>query len=142
MGLIFWVAYLDLLSNMKKKVFAIVTILISILFNFTSNVHAQVVNIDEVIDNIGFKNSIFSSSTNVGNILSRALFFVYAIAGFGLLIYLLKGGFDYLTSSGDPKKMEAGKNTITTALTGFLIVFGAFWITQIVSYIFGLGSSF
>ena len=105
---------------------------------------AEVVNIDEVIDSITdyFPKFRFSSSSRLADILTPALYFVYAIAGFGLLIFLVRGGLGYLTSGGDPKKAEAAKNTITTALIGFLIIFSGFWLTQIVGYIFGLGSAF
>lgn len=103
-------------------------------------VYAQeVVNLNEVINSIGGK---IPQLTSLSLIVSRSLYFVYAIAGIGLLVYFIGGGFGYLTSSGDPKKTEAAKNTITTALLGFIIIFAAFWITQIVNYIFGLGSAF
>ena len=49
-----------------------------------------------------------------------------------------RGGFDYLTSLGDPKKAETGKTKITRAITGFIIIFAAYWITQAVAFMLGL----
>lgn len=63
---------------------------------------------------------------------------IFPIAGIILLAYLVWGGFDYLTSMGDPKKAEAGKQKITAAIIGFIIIFVSYWIVQIVDYIFGL----
>lgn len=60
------------------------------------------------------------------------------IAGVLLLGYLIWGGFDYLLSMGDPKRAEAGKTKITQAIIGFFIIFAAYWITQLVAFLFGL----
>lgn len=77
--------------------------------------------------------------TNLGDIISALLPYFYAFAGVGLLLLLIWGGFKYLTSAGDPKKTEGAKGTITAAVIGFAIVIAAYWLTQIVNYIFGLG---
>ena len=51
---------------------------------------------------------------------------------------LLAAGFTLLTSAGDAKKMEQGKSRLTNALIGFLIIFTAYWFTQIMGKIFGI----
>lgn len=75
---------------------------------------------------------------NLAEVISRAIPFVFAFAGIGLLLMLLNGGFTLLTSAGDPKKLESGKQTLTYALVGFLIIFVAYWLVQILGRIFGL----
>ncbi len=78
--------------------------------------------------------------TNLASVVTVALKkLVFPIAGIILLAYLVWGGFDYLTSLGDPKKAEAGKNKITAAIIGFIIIFASYWIVQIVDYVFQLG---
>jgi len=76
--------------------------------------------------------------TDLGSIVSASLPFLFAIAGVILFIFIIWGGFDYLTSMGDPKKAEMGKNKITSAVIGFILIFAAFWITQLVSYLLKL----
>lgn len=76
----------------------------------------------------------------IGNILSAAIPLVLAFAGLGLLLMLLSAGFTFLTSAGDAKKMEQGKQQLTFAVVGFLIVFAAYWIVQLTGTIFGLQS--
>lgn len=83
-----------------------------------------------------FTNFQFNS---VGDVVSGIIPFVFAFAGIGLLIMLIIGGFSLLTSAGDAKKLEQGKQTLTYALVGFLIIFVAYWIVQILGRIFGLG---
>jgi len=75
----------------------------------------------------------------LSSLVTNALPIIFSIAGAILFIYLIWGGFDFLTSMGDPKKAESGKNKITSAIIGFIIIFTAFWITQIIDYLFKLG---
>ncbi len=74
----------------------------------------------------------------ISDVVNRAVIFVFPIAGIILFIMLVLGGFSFLTSGGDPKKMEGAKNMITMSLVGFAILLLAYWITQIVAFVFGL----
>jgi len=74
----------------------------------------------------------------LGTIISRAVPFVLAFAGIGLLLMLLFSGFEYLTSAGDAKKLEGAKQRLTYSIVGFLLIFTAFWLVQIAGNIFGL----
>lgn len=97
-----------------------------------------VVDLNGLIGTLGLPAEL----TTLTGIVSRALLVMYPLAGILLLLFLIWGGFQYLTSSGDPKKTEAAKSTLTWAILGFIIVVTAFWLTQIVSTIFGLGTTF
>lgn len=87
-------------------------------------------------DFVGFSNFRFN---NLGDVITGIIPFVFAFAGMGLLIMLLLGGFSLLMSAGDAKKLEKGKQTLTYAILGFLIIFVAYWLVQILGAIFGLG---
>lgn len=84
----------------------------------------------------GFK----SDFTNLSSIVTNAIPLLFSVAGLILLAYLIWGGFDYLTSMGDPKKAEAGKTKITNAVIGFFIIFAAYWITQLITLFLKLES--
>jgi|SRR3989344_3877422 len=79
--------------------------------------------------------------TTFGSIITTLLTYILPLAGMVLLLYLLFAGFQYLTSAGDPKKVEQAKERLTSALVGFVIVFAAYWIVQIVGTVLGLGST-
>ena len=66
------------------------------------------------------------------------LFWIFFLAGVALIIYLIIGGFKYLTSGGDPKAAGAAKQIITNAIIGFIIIFAAFWIIQLLGSVLGL----
>lgn len=76
--------------------------------------------------------------TSIGDVVTRLIPFVFAFAGIGLLLMIISAGFTLLTSAGDAKKLDMGKNKLTYALVGFLIIFVAFWVVQIMGRIFGL----
>lgn len=76
---------------------------------------------------------------NLSSVVSNFIPILFPIAGFILFIFLVWGGFDFLTSMGDPKKAEGAKNKITNALLGFVIIFAALIITQIIDKVFNLG---
>lgn len=77
--------------------------------------------------------------TNLASLINHALPLVFSIAGIFLLLYLVWGGFGYLTSMGDPKKAESAKKKITNAIIGFIIIFVAYWLVQILDYVLKLG---
>jgi len=80
-----------------------------------------------------------STSTTIGTIISALLNFIFPIAGLLLLLYFIYGGFLLMTSGGTPQRAQAARAMITTALTGFAIIFAAYWIVQAVGIMLGLG---
>ncbi len=75
---------------------------------------------------------------NIGEIINALVPYIFALAGLVLLLILIWGGFEMMTSAGDPKKMESAKGKLTNAVAGFIIIFVAFWLVQILEVIFGL----
>ena len=78
------------------------------------------------------------NGVNIGSIIGSALQYIFAFAGFALLLMLISAGFTFLTSAGDAKKMTAGKQRLTNAVLGFLIIFAAYWLVLIAGRIFGI----
>ncbi len=50
---------------------------------------------------------------------------VFALGGLACFVFLLIGGFNYLTAGGDDKAIQAAKNTLTWAIIGLVVIFGA-----------------
>lgn len=71
-------------------------------------------------------------------IINALLPYIFSAAGILLLIYLVFGGFQFLTSGGDPGKTAAARSKITNALLGIGIVFTAYWIVQVVGMFLGI----
>jgi len=74
-----------------------------------------------------------------GGIVSRLLQFLFPLSGLVLFVMIIWGGFEILTkSSQGTKAIEAGRNRITAAIIGFLLLFATYWIAQIIEVIFGI----
>lgn len=82
-----------------------------------------------------------TTTTSLGIIVSELLKYLFPFTGLLLFIYLLIGGFSYLTSGGEPKAMEQAQSKITNAIVGFVIVFVAYWVVQIFEFMFGISGS-
>ncbi len=82
-----------------------------------------------------------TSGAPIGPVIGRALPYVFAFAGIGLLLMIIRSGFTLMLSAGDAKKMEKGKATLTNAIIGFILIFVAFWVVQILGIMFGWQSS-
>lgn len=80
----------------------------------------------------------FSNSTP-GLIVSASLRIIFPLAGLVLLLMMLYGGYNLMLSGGDPKRAQAAKSILTTALVGFIIIFIAFWLVNIIGRVLGLG---
>lgn len=73
-----------------------------------------------------------------GGIISRLLSFLFPLAGLVLFLLISWGGFEILLNSASQKGVEAGKNRITAAIVGFILLFSAYWMAQIVEVVFGI----
>jgi hypothetical protein len=60
------------------------------------------------------------------------------ISALAVLLYLILGGFQWLTSGGDKGKTEAARNKITAALIGLLIVLASWAIYNLILSFFGI----
>ena len=80
----------------------------------------------------------FSRGLTIGEIVNELIPYIYSFIGIVLMIYLILGGFQYMTSRGEPKATEAAKGKITNALIGFLIVFASYWMVQIIGFVLGI----
>jgi hypothetical protein len=103
-------------------------------FSYTfimERIFAETVNL---IDHAPSK-SITSISILVNLLLKNAL----TIAGVICLVLLILGGFSFIVSAGgDAKAKEKGKNTITSAVIGLVLIFAAYWIIQIIQIVTGI----
>ena len=83
--------------------------------------------------------SLDASNLNTpGKLVSRALTYAFPIAGTILFVMILWGGFEMISGATESKSMEAGKQRITAAVLGFLLLFAAYWITQLVQIVFNV----
>lgn len=77
------------------------------------------------------------ANKNLGAIISQALEYAIVLGGIAMFAYLLWGGFDLLTSAGNPEGIQKGTQKIIFAIIGFLVIFASYFIVQLVETMFG-----
>lgn len=73
-----------------------------------------------------------------GALISAWLPNIYVVAGIVLFFFALLGGFTMITNAGDTEKIQQGQKTLTAAAIGFAILFGSYWIIQIIQVLTGI----
>ena len=66
--------------------------------------------------------------------------FLFVIIGLIFFAMLVMAGWDYMLSSGDPKKVAAATTRLINALIGLVITVVAFLLVRLVTNMLGLGN--
>lgn len=82
----------------------------------------------------GLTTPVFAvSNPDIASFTSDTLNTIIALASLAATFFLVKGGYDYITSSGRPDNIEHAKKTIKNALIGLALVIGAGVFSSILS---------
>lgn len=108
----------------------------------TPTLRVKIPNVDK--DLLNTLNPLKNYSTKAdqlstpGGIISEILTYAFPIAGVILFVMLIMAGFKMLTGASNSSSTEEGKKMISTAVIGFIILFAAYWIAQLIEIIFGI----
>ncbi len=80
------------------------------------------------------------ATATVGNLVTVISSNAVYLAGFIFAVLIFYAGFMMITGAGnkDPQKVAQGKNALTFAVVGFVIIFIAYWIVKIVGVVTGI----
>lgn len=70
----------------------------------------------------------------VGGIIGAFLIFAFVAA----FMYLILGGFNWITSGGDKSKLQAARDEITNAIIGLIVVAAAWAIMTLIGNFLGI----
>lgn len=82
---------------------------------------------DADVATIGSLETLFSNVVNV----------VIAVSGVALFLMFIVGGFSFLFSGGDQKKLEQAKGTLSNAIIGLVVIVSAYLIIKIIEVFTG-----
>lgn len=71
---------------------------------------------------------------SLGKLMSDIIQIMIAVGGILCIIFIIVGGFKFVTSGGDEKKLASAKGTLTYAIVGLIVIILAFVILQVVQY--------
>ncbi len=63
-------------------------------------------------------------------VMSRVINYLLGFVGVVLIAILVYGGFTYMTSAGNEKKIESAKKILTYAIIGVVIIFASYIIAN------------
>jgi hypothetical protein len=78
----------------------------------------------------GFK---LSGSTNINEVVAWLYYFMISISGLSAFVMLVRGGFMWMSSAGNPNTLGEAKDTITSAILGLIIILASFLILQVIN---------
>lgn len=71
-------------------------------------------------------------------IFGRVVQATLALAGVALFVMLVVGGYNFLLSGGDQKKLEAARGTLTNAVIGLVVIVCAYLVIRTVQLFTGV----
>lgn len=80
-----------------------------------------------------FNPALAASNSEVSTFTSQTLNVLFVVASLFATLFLIKGGYEYITSSGKPDSIEHAKLTIRNALLGLILVLGAAVISSVLN---------
>ncbi|MFC1640780.1 hypothetical protein ACFL2D_01880 [Patescibacteria group bacterium] len=78
-----------------------------------------------------------SKEENVTPVVIAVINWILAITAAVAILVLIVGGFRYITSAGNDKRVQAAKTTITYAIVGLIIVLLAYVIAATINAVIG-----
>jgi len=79
---------------------------------------------------------------NIGDVINTGVTWAIAIGAIATLIFVLVGGFNYITAGDDPDKAEGARKTLTNGVIGLIILAAAFAIWRLLVSILNLETIF
>lgn len=88
----------------------------------------------------GTSENSLSELSDIGLLISRTVQLAFAAAGIIFVFLLIAGGIGIIASAGqdNPQGVEKGKQAVTSALIGFIVVFASYWIVKLIELLTGV----
>lgn len=134
---------------MKKKIIAILLLILSAFAIPVVNVSAAEVGNDPACSKLSDKEALAAagcptdeeSDVKIGNVAQNIINTVIAVLGLVAVLFVVIGGVNYTTSQGDPQKTKKAKDTILYAILGVALAVFAYTIVNfVINGITGSGS--
>jgi amino acid transporter len=80
----------------------------------------------------GLPTTVFGTSDRVSTILLRIVEIALSLAGLIAILFLIIGGFRYVTAAGNEEAAESAKKTILNAIIGIIVIILSFVILRVI----------
>ncbi|MCX6811222.1 MAG: pilin [Candidatus Berkelbacteria bacterium] len=84
-------------------------------------------------------NPLFPAFNSIQAVIKALIDVAFSAAGLVAVIYLIVGGFRYITSSGNAEAIEGAKATIVNSIVGLIVVFISFLLVNYILVALNVG---
>lgn len=127
--------------NLMMSRFISFLIAISFLIVPVSALKAQAINCGDGFDNVGglcvAKNQVggtgLASTKNIKDVIPTVIKTILLITGGIAVLFIIIGGFQYVTSGANPEGVKKGKATIVNAIIGLILILLSYVIVVVIS---------
>lgn len=106
-----------------KKYFHLRHLVPFLIFGSPVIVNAQGVDTGELLNPLA---GLFGRQANLSVILTGITRVLLIVAGLVAFIYLIIGGYQYVTAGGNAEQAQAARTTILNAIIGLVIILGSY----------------
>lgn len=114
--------------KITKRNFLIIVLLLSLL---SPSISAAAINLNLDYPDIGGFD--LNVNQDLNQVVAWFYYFVITIAGMAVFAMLVWGGFTWLTSAGDPSKIDSAKDRIYSAFLGLILILASLLIMQVIN---------
>lgn len=138
LGFVIWGGYLYIMSQgdpgkVAKGKRTLIAAIIGTIITMSASVIVNTATVALQIDKNGDWNQTTDATAQLGN----AFTWAYTVAGIVAVVFIIKGGLDYLLAQGDPGKVRSATQAILYAVVGLVIVLLAAMITTFIISVTG-----
>lgn len=115
-----------------KKYLVLLLIIFSLFLVRVSLVESQAL-LELELDYPEFGGFDLNEDQDINELIAWFYYFIVGISGFAAFIMLVWGGFQWLTSAGNPARISEAKDRLTSAFLGLIIILASFLILQVIN---------
>ena len=116
------------MKTAKRKILITVLALLLLLPSIS-----LALNIELNLEYPSFGGFNLKDNQDLNQIIAWFYYFVISIAGIAAFVMLVWGGFNWLTSTGNPGKITEAKDRIYSAFLGLLLILASYLIIQVIN---------
>lgn len=77
-------------------------------------------------------NGKIAGSRSVSDLIKNVIYILLSVTLVIAVLFLIIGGYQYITSAGNEKQAESGKQTVVNALIGIVIIIMSYTIVRVI----------
>ena len=101
---------------------------------------------DTDISSIKIDNAKIDNNSNIGQLLTGGGFnvitLIFFLTGLVFFVNLILAGWEYMSSTGDPKKIAGASTRLVNSFFGIAIVFASFLIVRLITQVISPSTTF